>query len=75
MGAQDKTRSLQHQKPGGGWDMWKKIAAQDPAFGHPEKVLLRPRADQLDERHRGLPGRQIIPYIKNICKRDPFTGK
>ena len=24
-------------KPGGGWDMWRKIAAQDPSFGHPDK--------------------------------------
>ena len=24
-------------KPGGGWDMWRRIAAQDPSFGHPDK--------------------------------------
>ena len=39
-------------KEGGGWDMWRKIAAQDPAFGHPDKFCYDPGADQLDERHR-----------------------
>ncbi len=59
----------------GGWDMWRKIAAQDPSFGHPDKFCSNPEqsnwmsatVETLDDR--------IIPYIKNICKRDPFTGK
>ena len=59
----------------GGWDMWRRIAAQDPAFGHPDKFCSDPEqtnwmsatVETLDDR--------IIPYIKNICKRDPFTGK
>ena len=61
-------------RPGGGWDLWKKIAAQDPSFGHPEKFCSTPEqtnwmsatVETLDDR--------IIPYIKKICKRDPFTG-
>ena len=60
---------------GGGWDMWRKIAAQDPSFGHPDKFCSDPEqtnwmsatVETLDDR--------IIPYIKNICKRDPFTGQ
>ena len=62
-------------KAGGGWDMWRKIAAQDPAFGNPDKFCGDPElcnwmsatVETLDQR--------IIPYIKKICKRDPFTGK
>ena len=62
-------------REGGGWDMWRKIAAQDPSFGHPDKFCSDPEqtnwmsatVETLDDR--------IIPYIKNICKRDPFTGK
>lgn len=62
-------------KEGGGWDMWRKIAVQDPSFGHPEKFCHDPEQSNwmsatvttLDER--------IVPYIKNICKRDPFSGK
>ena len=42
MGSQNEPapRSTPEIKPGGGWDMWRKIAAQDPSFGHPEQVLL-----------------------------------
>ena len=32
--------------------MWRKIAAQDPAFGHPDKFCGNPELMQLDERHR-----------------------
>ena len=37
MGAQDKPAAWNPEiKPGGGWDMWRRIAAQDPSFGHPD---------------------------------------
>ena len=39
------------------------------------QVLQRPRADQLDERHRGNAGSAHHPHPEFICKRDPFTGK
>ena len=29
-------------KEGGGWDLWRKIAAQDPSFGHPDKFCYDP---------------------------------
>ena len=36
VGAQDKAAGFDPTiKPGNGWDLWQKIAAQDPAFGHP----------------------------------------
>ena len=62
-------------KPGGGWDMWRRIATQSPDFGNPDKFCydselcnwMSATVETLDQR--------IIPYIKNICKRDPFTGK
>lgn len=62
-------------KPGGGWDMWKRIAAQSPDFGNPEKFChdselcnwMSATVETLDQR--------MIPYITNICKRNPFTGK
>ena len=74
-GSQDKPAPFNTElRPGGGWDLWKKIAAQDPSFGHPEKFCSTPEqtnwmsatVETLDDR--------IIPYIKKICKRDPFTG-
>ena len=42
-GSQDKPAPFHTQlRPGGGWDLWKKIAAQDPSFGHPEKFCSTP---------------------------------
>lgn len=62
-------------KSGGGWDMWKRIAAQSPDFGNPDKFCydselcnwMSATVETLDQK--------IIPYITKICKRDPFTGK
>ena len=76
MGSQNKPAEFRSEiRAGGGWDMWRKIAAQDPAFGNPDKFCGNPElcnwmsatVETLDQR--------IIPYIKKICKRDPFTGK
>ena len=61
-------------KPGGGWDMWRKIAAQDPAFGHPDKFCHDPEQTNWMSATVETLDQKIIPYIKNICKRDPFTG-
>ena len=44
-------------KPGGGWDMWRKIAAQDPAFGNPDKFCCDPEQTiEMDERDGGDAG-------------------
>ena len=43
MGSQNMPATYNTElKPGGGWDMWRKIAAQDPAFGHPDKFCSDP---------------------------------
>ena len=62
-------------KPGGGWDMWRKIAAQDPAFGNPDKFCYDPEQTNWMSATVETLDQRIVPYIKNICKRDPFTGK
>ena len=62
-------------KEGGGWDMWRKIAAQDPSFGHPDKFCYDPEQTNWMSATVETLDQRIIPYIKNICKRDPFTGK
>lgn len=66
---------LKEIKTGGGWDMWKKIAAQDPAFGHPDKFCSDPEQTNWMSATVETLDQRIIPYIKNICKRDPFSGK
>ena len=75
IGGQDKPcEYIPTPKPGGSFDLWKKIAAQDPSFGHPEKFCSDPEeckwmgvtVNTLDDK--------ILPYIKNVCKRDPLSG-
>ena len=61
-------------QPGGGWDMWRRIAAQDPAFGHPDKFCYDPEQSNWMSATVETLDEKIIPYIKKICKRDPFTG-
>ena len=59
---------------GGTFDLWRKIAKQDTAFGHPDKFCMDPEdscwvsatVNTLDEK--------ILPYIQKICKRDPLSG-
>ncbi|MFI9402638.1 oleate hydratase [Nocardia sp. NPDC052316] len=61
--------------PAPAWDLWRRIAAKDPSFGHPEVFgghipetkWESATVTTLDER---IPG-----YIQKICKRDPFSGK
>lgn len=76
IGSQNTPASFNYEiKQGGGWDMWRKIAVQDPSFGHPDKFCydaeqsnwMSATITTLDDR--------IPPYIQNICKRDPFSGK
>ena len=62
-------------KPGGGWDMWKRIADQDPSFGHPEKFCSDPNATKWMSATVTTLDDEIPPYIQKICKRDPFSGK
>ena len=62
-------------KPGGGWDMWKKIAVQDPSFGRPEKFCSDPEQTNWMSATVTTLDDKVIPYIKSICQRDPFSGK
>lgn len=62
-------------KEGGGWDMWRKIAAQDESFGHPDKFLNNPRQTNWMSATVTTLDNQIPPYVQKICKRDPFSGK
>lgn len=62
-------------KPGGGWDMWRKIAKQDSSFGHPDKFCSNPEQSNWMSATVTTLDEKIVPYIKNICQRDPFSGK
>lgn len=62
-------------KAGSGWDMWRKIAAQDPSFGNPDKFCGDPEKTNWMSATVTTLDDKIPPYVQNICKRDPFSGK
>ena len=62
-------------KEGGGWDMWRKIAAQDPSFGHPDKFCYDPEQSNWMSATVTTLDNRIPKYITKICQRNPFSGK
>ena len=75
VGAQDKAAGFDPTiQPGNGWDLWKKIAAQDPSFGHPEKFCSEPELSNWESATITTLDDKIPQYIRKICKRDPFSG-
>lgn len=76
LGSQNTTASFNYEiKKGGGWDMWRKIAAQDPLFGNPDKFCYDPEQSNWMSATVTILDDKIVPYIKRICQRDPFSGK
>lgn len=62
-------------KPGGGWDMWRKIASQAPDFGHPDKFCSDPEQSNWMSATVTTLDDRIPAYMKKICKREPLSGK
>ena len=59
----------------GCWSLWKNIAKQDPSFGHPEKFCSDISKTNWESATVTTLDDKIIPYIMDICKRDPRSGK
>ena len=59
----------------GAWSLWKNIAKQDPSFGHPEKFCSDINKTNWESATVTTLDDKIIPYITDICKRDPRSGK
>lgn len=59
----------------GCWDLWKKIAAQDDSFGHPEKFCSDTEKTNWESATITTSDDRIISYIEKICKRDPRSGR
>lgn len=75
LGDQDNPAAFDPEiRKGGGWDLWRRIAAQDDSFGHPDKFCSDPeRTNWMSATVTTLDDR-IPPYVQRICKRDPFSG-
>ena len=59
----------------GCWGLWKRIAAQDPSFGHPEKFCSDTQKTNWESATVTTSDERIISYIRKICKRDPLSGR
>ena len=75
MGSQTKAAAWNPLiEPGNGWDLWRRIAKQDPSFGHPEVFCGEPQKSKWMSATVTTLDETIPPYIEKICKRDPFSG-
>ena len=76
MGSQNTPAEMNTKiKPGGGWDLWRKIAEQDSEFGNPDKFCYDPELTNWMSATVTTLDDRIPPYVEKICKRDPFSGK
>lgn len=74
-GTQEEPAPPTH-KTSGGWDLWKNLAAQDEAFGYPEKFYLNiPKSSWFVSATVTTLDDKVAPYIQKISKRDPYAGK
>ena len=61
---------------GSAWKLWKALAAQDEAFGHPEKFCENiPEANWTISATVTLTDDKIPPYIHKLTGRDPRDGR
>ena len=59
----------------GCWELWKNIAKQHDAFGHPEKFCSDIEKTNWESATVTTSDDTIISYIQKICKRDPRSGR
>jgi len=60
---------------GGSWKLWKNLAAQDPAFGKPEKFCENiPEANWVISATITFTDDKATPYIEKISKKDVHSG-
>lgn len=64
-----------NEGPAPAWDLWRAIAAKDPAFGHPDVFGAHIPETKWESATLTTLDPRIPAYIQKICKRDPFSGK
>ena len=60
---------------GSSWELWNRIAVQNPLFGRPEKFCSNIQATKWESATVTLLDDRIAPYVQEICQRDPYSGK
>jgi oleate hydratase len=57
------------------WDLWRRIAAKDPAFGRPDVFGSHIPETKWESATVTTLDQRIPKYIQKIAKRDPFSGR
>ena len=77
-GSQDEVAGVDEKiRPGGGWDLWRRIAAQAPdgSFGNPDVFCSSPEQSNWMSATVDTADPEILSAIQRICRRDPLSGR
>jgi oleate hydratase len=69
------TPAVLNTGPAPAWDLWRRIAAKDACFGHPDVFGGHIPETKWQSATVTTLDRRIPEYIQKICKRDPFSGR
>ena len=69
------TAAKLNQGPAPAWDLWRRIAAKDAAFGRPDVFGAHIPETKWESATVTTLDERIPKYIQKIAKRDPFSGK
>ncbi|UVO30349.1 oleate hydratase [Bradyrhizobium arachidis] len=69
------TAARLNEGPAPAWDLWRRIAAKDAAFGRPNVFCGNISASKWESATITTLDERIPAYIRKIAKRDPFSGK
>ncbi len=61
-------------REGGTWDLWRKIAKQDPSFGNPDNFCTTPEETYWESATITVKSDRIRDYIERVTKRATNTG-
>lgn len=71
----NNTAPSKQYEVGPAWSLWKKMAAQNPEFGHPEKFCENiPASNWVISGTITLTDDRVLPYIEKISKKNPHSG-
>ncbi len=69
------TAAKLNEGPAPAWDLWRRIAAKDAAFGRPDVFGAHIPETKWESATVTTLDQRIPAYIQKIAKRDPFSGK
>ncbi|GAA1947123.1 oleate hydratase [Kitasatospora viridis] len=69
------TPAVLDEGPAPAWDLWRRIAAKDPAFGRPDVFGSDIAHTKWESATVTTLDPRIPEHIQRVCKRDPFSGR